>query len=48
MAQLDSVEELNKELQKEQAEKCVTKKQLTDCLAKQAKTADMKCKELEK
>lgn len=32
MAQLDSIEELNKELVKEQAEKCVTKKQLTDLL----------------
>jgi len=35
-------------LVKEQAEKCVTKKQLTDLLGQQAKQSDMKCKELEK
>ena len=48
MAQLESIQEENKNLQKEQTEKCVTKKQLTDLLAQRVKGADMKCKDLEK
>lgn len=48
MAQLETVQEENSSLQKEQAEKCVTKKQLTDLLAQKVKAQDKKCKDLEK
>ena len=48
MAQLDAVEAENTQLQKEQADKCVTKKQLTDLITQKAKAVDMKSKELEK
>lgn len=48
LTQLESVEEENRQLLKEQAEKCVTKKQLVNLINQKVKAQDMKCKDLEK
>lgn len=48
VARLDAIEEENNQLQKEQSEKCLTKKQLTDLLTQKTKKTDKECKELEK